>query len=157
MVDLLCTTPAKLFGMYPRKGTIAPGSDADIVVFDPNRNKVITATGQHSKSDYNLYEGTEVTGDVDTVLVRGTVVVESGELTSGAGLRAVREAREVRGSAGLATPTRRRGQRPPPAPFRRSARERAQHRRQPALKGCISGFIPENTPPDSGTTPRRAS
>ena len=73
-------TPAKLFGLYPRKGTIAPGSDADIVVFDPNRKKTITAATQHSKSDYNLYEGTEVTGDIDTVLVRGTVVVDGGEL-----------------------------------------------------------------------------
>ena len=58
------TNPAKLFGLYPRKGTIAPGSDADIVIFDPTRKKLITAAEQHSKSDYNLYEGTEVTGEV---------------------------------------------------------------------------------------------
>jgi dihydropyrimidinase len=50
------------------------------VIFDPNRRKTITAADQHSKSDYNLYEGTEVTGDVDTVLIRGTVVVDGGEL-----------------------------------------------------------------------------
>jgi dihydropyrimidinase len=80
MVELLATNPAKLFGLYPRKGTIAPGSDADLVIFDPNRKKTITAVGQHSKSDYNLYEGTEVTGDIDTVLVRGTIVVDGGEL-----------------------------------------------------------------------------
>ena len=80
MVELLATNPAKLFGLYPRKGTIAPGSDADIVIFDPERKKVISAADQHSKSDYNLYEGTEVTGDVDTTLVRGTVVVSDGEL-----------------------------------------------------------------------------
>jgi dihydropyrimidinase len=80
MVELLCANPAKLFGLYPRKGTIAPGSDADLVVFDPTRKKLITAADQHSKTDYNLYEGTEVTGDVDTVLVRGTVVVDGGEL-----------------------------------------------------------------------------
>ena len=80
MVELLCTNPAKLFGLYPRKGTIAPGSDADLVIFDPSRRKIITAADQHSKTDYNLYEGTEVTGDVDTVLVRGTVVVADGEL-----------------------------------------------------------------------------
>ena len=63
MVELLATNPAKLFGLYPRKGTIAVGSDADIVVFDPERKHTITASNQHSKSDYNLYEGTEVTGD----------------------------------------------------------------------------------------------
>ena len=80
MVELLATNPAKLFGLYPRKGTIAPGSDADIVIFDPERKKVISAADQHSKSDYNLYEGTEVTGDVDTTLIRGTVVVSDGEL-----------------------------------------------------------------------------
>ena len=80
MVELLSTNPAKLFGLYPRKGTIAPGADADIVIFDPNRKKTITAVGQHSKSDYNLYEGTEVTGDIDTVLIRGTTVVAEGEL-----------------------------------------------------------------------------
>jgi dihydropyrimidinase len=80
MVDLLSTSPAKLFGLYPRKGTIAPGSDADLVIFDPARTTTITAASQHSKSDYNLYEGTEVTGDVDTVLIRGTVVVDGGEL-----------------------------------------------------------------------------
>ena len=80
MVELLCTGPARLFGLYPRKGTIAPGSDADLVIFDPQRTTTISAASQHSKSDYNLYEGTEVRGDVDTVLIRGTVVVDEGEL-----------------------------------------------------------------------------
>src|SRR6476659_7154574 len=80
MVELLCTNPAKMFGVYPRKGTIAPGADADLVIFDPSKRKLITAADQQSKTDYNLYEGTEVSGDVDTVLVRGTVVVDDGEL-----------------------------------------------------------------------------
>ena len=80
MVELLCTNPAKLFGLYPRKGTIAPGSDADLVIFDPAKPKTIRAADQHSKTDYNLYEGTNVKGDVETVLVRGTVVVRDGEL-----------------------------------------------------------------------------
>src|SRR4249919_1929889 len=80
MVELLATNPAKLFGLYPRKGTIAPGCDADLVIFDPNRKTTISAQTQHSKADYNLYEGTEVTGDVDVTVIRGTVVVEDGEL-----------------------------------------------------------------------------
>ena len=77
MVELLCTNPAKLFGLYPRKGTIAVGSDADIVVFDPEKKHTITASNQHSKIDYNLYEGTEVTGTPEVVLLRGNVLVET--------------------------------------------------------------------------------
>src|SRR5579862_4250258 len=57
MVELLATNPAKLFGLYPRKGTLAVGSDADIVVFDPNKQVTISAATHHSKVDYNLYEG----------------------------------------------------------------------------------------------------
>src|ERR687887_427094 len=62
MVELLSTNPAKLFGPYPRKGTIAVGSDADIVVFDPEKKLTISAATHHSASDYNLFEGTDVTG-----------------------------------------------------------------------------------------------
>src|SRR5207237_4678291 len=80
MVELLCTNPAKLFGLYPRKGTIAVGSDADIVVFDPDRKLTISAATHHSKSDYNLFEGTEVTGTPEVVLLRGQVLVEQEEL-----------------------------------------------------------------------------
>ena len=80
MVELLATNPARLFGLYPRKGTIAVGSDADIVVFDPEKKVTISAATQKSKTDYNLFEGTEVTGSPETVLVRGTVVVEGDEL-----------------------------------------------------------------------------
>jgi dihydropyrimidinase len=80
MVELLCTNPAKLFGLYPRKGTIAPGCDADLVVFDPNRKTTLTAVSMHGNQDYTLYEGTEVTGDVDVTMIRGTVVVADGEL-----------------------------------------------------------------------------
>lgn len=80
MVELLATNPAKLFGLYPRKGTIAVGSDADLVIFDPNRRHTISAARHHSRSDYTLYEGTEVVGTPETVLVRGTVVVDGGKL-----------------------------------------------------------------------------
>jgi dihydropyrimidinase len=86
MVELLSTNPAKLFGLYPRKGTIAPGSDADIVVFDPDKRHLITVETQHSKSDYNLYEGTEVTGSPEVVLLRGNVLVENGELAAEPGV-----------------------------------------------------------------------
>jgi dihydropyrimidinase len=82
MVELLSTNPAKLFGLYPRKGTIAVGSDADIVVFDPERKVTISASTHHSKSDYNLFEGTEVTGVPEIVLLRGNVLVEDGELVA---------------------------------------------------------------------------
>ena len=94
MVELLCTSPAKLFGLYPRKGTIAVGGDADLVVFDPEKPVTITASGQQSRSDYNLYEGTEVVGDVETVLLRGNVIVDGGRVVAEPGIgRFVRRAR----------------------------------------------------------------
>jgi dihydropyrimidinase len=86
MVELLSTNPAKLFGLYPRKGTIAVGSDADIVVFDPEKKVTISASTHHSKSDYNLFEGTEVTGVPEVVLLRGNVLVDDGELVASPGI-----------------------------------------------------------------------
>jgi dihydropyrimidinase len=86
MVELLSTNPAKYFGLYPRKGTIAVGSDADLVVFDPERKVTISAATHHSKSDYNLFEGTEVTGAPQVVLLRGRVLVESDELVGQPGV-----------------------------------------------------------------------
>src|SRR3954469_4280168 len=86
MVELLATNPAKLFGLYPRKGTIAVGSDADIVVFDPERRHTLSAASHHSKVDYNLFEGTEVTGAIDLVLLRGQVLVEGDELVARPGV-----------------------------------------------------------------------
>jgi dihydropyrimidinase len=80
MVELLATNPAKLFGLYPRKGTVAVGSDADIVVFDPDKRVTISAKTHHSKVDYNLFEGTEVQGSPEVVLLRGNVLVENDEL-----------------------------------------------------------------------------
>jgi dihydropyrimidinase len=86
MVELLATNPAKLFGLYPRKGTIAVGSDADLVVFDPERTTTISAKTHHSKVDYTLYEGTQVTGSPEVVLLRGHVLVENGELVATPGI-----------------------------------------------------------------------
>jgi dihydropyrimidinase len=86
MVELLATNPAKLFGLYPRKGTIAVGSDADIVVFDPEKTTTISAKTHHSKVDYTLYEGTQVTGSPELVLLRGHVLVENGDLVATPGV-----------------------------------------------------------------------
>jgi dihydropyrimidinase len=86
MVELLATNPAKLFGLYPRKGTIAVGSDADIVVFDPEKTMTISAQTHHSKVDYSLYEGMQVTGSPEVVLLRGHVLVENGELVATPGI-----------------------------------------------------------------------
>src|SRR5919197_681987 len=80
-VELTSTSPAKIFGLFPRKGTIAPGSDADIVIFDPNAVTTLTARALHMKVDYNPYEGRQVTGATDTVLSRGRVVIENGRFT----------------------------------------------------------------------------
>jgi dihydropyrimidinase len=78
-VELTSTSPAKIFGLFPRKGTIAPGSDADIVVFDPNRTITLSAATLHMNVDYNPYEGRRVTGATDTVLSRGRLVIDSGK------------------------------------------------------------------------------
>ncbi|HKB47236.1 MAG TPA: dihydropyrimidinase, partial [Ktedonobacterales bacterium] len=81
-VELCCTNPAKLFGMYPQKGVLAPGSDADIVVWDPAVAHTISAKTQHQRTDYNLYEGMQVTGMPAVVLSRGRVLVQ-GDLWQG--------------------------------------------------------------------------
>jgi dihydropyrimidinase len=86
MVELMATNPAKLFGLYPRKGTIAVGSDADIVVFDPEKRHTISVATHHSNVDYNLFEGTEVTGSPEVVLLRGNVLVEGDQLVASPGI-----------------------------------------------------------------------
>jgi dihydropyrimidinase len=86
MVELLATNPAKLFGLYPRKGTLAVGSDADVVVFDPEKRVTLSAKNHHSKVDYNLFEGTEVQGSPEVVLLRGNVLVENDELVARPGI-----------------------------------------------------------------------
>jgi dihydropyrimidinase len=84
-VELTSTSPAKIFGLFPRKGTIAPGSDADLVVFDPEKTMTLGAKTLHMKVDYNPYEGREVTGVTDTVLSRGRIVIDAGVYTGRAG------------------------------------------------------------------------
>jgi len=75
-IELTSTAAAKLFGMYPKKGTIAVGSDADIVVFDPGINWTKSATQHHMDVDYSAYEGKRVQGRVETVLLRGKVIID---------------------------------------------------------------------------------
>ncbi len=81
LVEVFATTPAKLFGLFPRKGTIAVGSDADIVVFDPDAETVISAQTHHMNIDYNLYEGMTVKGVPEAVIANGRVLVEGGKYT----------------------------------------------------------------------------
>jgi dihydropyrimidinase len=76
-VETCCTTPARMFGMYPAKGIIAPGSDADVLVWDPNRQtKIGIADKHHMNMDHSSWEGWTIDGKVDTVLSRGTVVID---------------------------------------------------------------------------------
>jgi dihydropyrimidinase len=84
-VELACTNPAKIFGMFPQKGTIGIGSDADVVIFDPEEKHTITAASHHMNVDYSAYEGWQLTGKVKTVVLRGTVAIENGACTIGKG------------------------------------------------------------------------
>ncbi len=84
-VDLTSTSPAKIFGLFPRKGTIAPGSDADLVIFDPTRQTRLSAKTLHMNVDYNPYEGRAVTGVSETVISRGRVIIDNGTFTGKAG------------------------------------------------------------------------
>ena len=78
-VDVIATAPAKLFGMYPQKGSIIPGGDADLVVFDPNAETVISAETQNHNVDYTAFEGFGLKGLAKTVFLRGKVVVDDGK------------------------------------------------------------------------------
>ena len=80
LVEVLATAPARIAGMYPRKGVLAVGSDADIVIFDPNARRTIRAADLHSACDYDPYEGWDVTGWPEVVVMRGEVAYESGNM-----------------------------------------------------------------------------
>ncbi|MEU7426994.1 dihydropyrimidinase [Streptomyces sp. NPDC040750] len=84
-IEIACATPARMFGLYPKKGTIAPGADADVVVYDPHAEQVMSAETHHMNVDYSAYEGRRVTGRVETVLSRGELVVDRREYTGRAG------------------------------------------------------------------------
>ena len=104
MVELMSTNAAKCFGLYPKKGTIAAGSDADIVIFDPEREHVLSAKTHHMATDYNLYEGTRVMGSPELVIARGKVIVEDdrfvGKPGSGVFLKRARYGEKLLNPAG---------------------------------------------------------
>ncbi len=77
-VQLVATAPAKLIGLFPRKGTIAIGSDADLVIFDVNKEQTISAATHHMRVDYSMFEGIRVKGVPKTVLSHGRPVIENG-------------------------------------------------------------------------------
>jgi len=79
-VELVATAPAKMFGLYPRKGTIAPGSDADIVIFNPTVERTLSARTHHMRVDYSCYEGMTLRGLPEVVMQRGNILVEKGAL-----------------------------------------------------------------------------
>jgi dihydropyrimidinase len=84
-VQLVSTAPAKLFGLYPRKGTVAVGSDADLIVFDADEEQTISVKTHHMRVDYSMFEGTRVKGVTKTVLSRGRVIVENGKFVGKVG------------------------------------------------------------------------
>ncbi len=85
LVAVAAENPAKIFGLWPRKGTIAPGSDADLVVWDPDAKRTISQKTQSLDTDYNPYEGFEVRGAPEVVTVRGEIMVRDGTFVGTAG------------------------------------------------------------------------
>ena len=84
-VETCSTTPARMFGLYPRKGVIAPGADADIVIYDPAATQTISVATHHMNVDYSAYEGMQITGKVAATISRGQVVVADGEFRGSPG------------------------------------------------------------------------
>ena len=84
-VELCCTEPARLFGLYPQKGIIRPGSDADLALFDPNKEWTLNTGKLHGRSDYCAYEGFRLRGSPSIVFSRGEIIVRDGELHARAG------------------------------------------------------------------------
>jgi dihydropyrimidinase len=85
LVEVMSANPAKIFGLYPQKGCLQPGSDADLILIDPGRRETITAANTHSGAGFTLYEGREVMGVTTLVMQRGRVVMEEGKLVGKSG------------------------------------------------------------------------
>ncbi len=81
LVSLLSSEPAKAFGLYPSKGSLEPGTDADIVIFDPNAESVLRNDNRHTAAGYTPYDGMEVKGRAETVILRGKIILQDGEFT----------------------------------------------------------------------------
>lgn len=79
MVKYLCTNPSRLYGLYPQKGTLLPGSDADIVILDPSKERILTQADMHGAGDYTCYEGWKVKGDIELVMLRGNTIVKNNQ------------------------------------------------------------------------------
>jgi dihydropyrimidinase len=84
-VELVATNPARNFGMYPQKGTLLPGSDADIVLFDPNARWIMGQATSHSSNDWHAYEGIEVTGKIQQVFSRGELIIDGEDCLADSG------------------------------------------------------------------------
>ncbi|BDH13903.1 D-hydantoinase [Streptomyces hygroscopicus] len=84
-IEIACAAPARMFGLYPKKGTIAPGADADLVIYDPTAQQTVSAETHHMNVDYSAYEGKQLTGQVETVLSRGELLIDRREFTGRAG------------------------------------------------------------------------
>ena len=82
LVRVMCENPARIFGLYPKKGVLRPGSDADLVIFEPRAEWTIGHASQHSRAPYTAYEGRPCTGKAITSIQRGEVVLEDGELVA---------------------------------------------------------------------------
>ena len=80
LVELMAEKPAKIFGLYPRKGVLQPGSDGDVLIFDPTKEHTVSAAKQHTKTDYTMYEDRRCLGAPELVMQRGEVILENGEL-----------------------------------------------------------------------------
>jgi dihydropyrimidinase len=97
-VEITSTAPARIFGMYPKKGMIAPGSDADIVVWDPKAEHTISAATHNMRCDYSMFEGYQVRGNARQVFSTGELIVEGGKFLGKPG-RGRYLRREPRGGA----------------------------------------------------------